>query len=110
MENQEKRKKRLDYYKNRYRLNIAGYAEKMKKKQNDLYRNDDEWREHHKDVMRQRLSTPAGKIYNRVNAFIQRHPELAYETALEAKRKYLATGYIPNYIKNDDLESENLEV
>ena len=43
------------------------------------------------------------KIYNRVNAFNRRHKDKMVETALEAKRKYLESGYIPTYIKNDDI-------
>lgn len=53
---------------------------------------------------RDRYSTPEGKIYYRVAGFNTRHPELAIETALEAKQKYLETGYIPDYIKNKDLK------
>lgn len=49
------------------------------------------------------LATPEGKIYNRVNGFNRRHPDRAIETPLEAKRKYLESGYIPDYIKRDDL-------
>ena len=54
-----------------------------------------------------RGSTPEWKIYGRVCSFNKRHPELAIETALEAKQKYLETGYIPDYVKNDDLINEN---
>lgn len=46
---------------------------------------------------------PENKIYNRVHGFNYRHPDKAIETPLEAKQKYLQWGYIPNYIKNDDL-------
>lgn len=42
---------------------------------------------------------PENKIYSRVSSFNYRHPELAVETPLEAKRKYLEYGYIPTYIK-----------
>lgn len=48
-------------------------------------------------------SKPEGKIYNRVTSFNQKHPDKMTETPMEAKRKYLETGYIPPYIKNDDL-------
>lgn len=49
--------------------------------------------------------TPQGRIYNRVTAFNQKHPDLAVETPLEAKRKYIESGgtIIPQYIKHDDL-------
>lgn len=48
-------------------------------------------------------STPEGKIYNRVCAFNHYHPDQIKETPLEAKQKYLQWGYIPDYIKSDDL-------
>lgn len=51
-----------------------------------------------------RNATPERKIYKRVSSFNRRHPDLAIETPLEAKTKYLETGYIPTYIKHDDLE------
>lgn len=54
-----------------------------------------------KQYDKQRLSTPEGKIYNRVKSYNQRHTPI--ETPMEAKQRYLATGYIPNYIKNNDL-------
>lgn len=44
------------------------------------------------------------KIYNRVAGFNKNNPEKAVETPLEAKRKYNENGYIPDYIKNDDLQ------
>lgn len=48
-------------------------------------------------------SSPEQKIYNRVGTFNYLHPDKMIETPLEARRKYFATGYIPNYIKNNDL-------
>lgn len=59
--------------------------------------------EERKEYDKKRLSTPEGKIYGRVKAFNDYHPDRKIETPLEAKKKYLETGYIPNYIKNDDL-------
>lgn len=52
--------------------------------------------------------TVEGKIYRRVMSYNQYrmyhgNPNEIYETPLEAKQKYLDSGYIPNYIKNDDL-------
>lgn len=58
-------------------------------------------REQKKDYYKQRRSTPEGKIYYRVAAYNQTHTPI--ETPLEAKKKYLDWGYIPSYIKNDDL-------
>lgn len=66
-----------------------------------------QYREEHKEEKRiydkQRYSTPEGKIYNRVHNYNRNHPNETIETPAEAKQKYLKTGYIPNYIKHDDL-------
>lgn len=48
-------------------------------------------------------STPAGKIYNRVASYNYKHADNIFETPLEAKNKYLESGYIPLYVKHDDL-------
>ena len=52
-------------------------------------------------VRAKRRAKPEGKIYKRVYAYNQTHTPI--ETPLEAKRKYLENGYIPQYIKHDDL-------
>lgn len=56
-----------------------------------------------KQYDKQKRSTPAGKIYNRVNSYNQRHPDCMIITPMEAKEMYELTGYIPYFIKNDDL-------
>lgn len=60
-------------------------------------------REEHISYLKQRRLTPEGKIYTRVTNFNRLHPNEIIETPLEAKQKYLETGYIPTYIKNNDL-------
>ena len=65
--------------------------------------NDLEYVERNRQYMRDRYNTPEGKIYDRVKGFNRRHPDLAVESPLEARNKYLSTGYIPEYIKQDDL-------
>lgn len=60
--------------------------------------------QHKKDYDKQRCSTPDGKIYYRVKSFNRRHPDSKTETPKEARQKYLETGYIPSYIKNNDLK------
>lgn len=55
------------------------------------------------ELTKKLYSTPEGKIYSRVKSFNQYHPDRIIETPMEAKQKYLETGYIPNYIKNNDL-------
>lgn len=71
------------------------------------YATNEEYREkrkvYDKQRKQQRRETPEGKIYNRVSSYNQRHPDLKIETPKEAKQKYLDTGYIPTYIKNNDL-------
>jgi len=48
-------------------------------------------------------STPEGKIYDRVKTFNRRNPDKITVTPLEAKQNYLKYGFIPDFIKNDDL-------
>lgn len=62
-----------------------------------------EHREERLEYLKKWRSTPEGKIYNRVCSFNQTHPDRMTETPKEARDKYLETGYIPSYIKNDDL-------
>lgn len=70
--------------------------------------NDNEYADRQREInklyKRRVLETPAGKIYNRVKNYNHQHPDRMTETALAAKRKYLESGYIPDYIKNDDLQ------
>lgn len=69
--------------------------------------NDNEYADRQREInklyKRRVLATPAGKIYNRVKNYNYQHPDRMIETALAAKRKYLESGYIPEYIKHDDL-------
>ena len=74
--------------------------EELLSKSNDYYK---EHKENRLDYAKQRNSTSEGKIYTRVNAFNRDHPERKLITPLEAKEMYILTGYIPNFIKNDDL-------
>lgn len=64
-----------------------------------------EWQKNHKDKMNEATkrwqSTPGGKIYTRVQKYNRYHQPV--ETPLEAKQRYLSEGYIPNYIKHDDI-------
>lgn len=46
---------------------------------------------------------PENRIYQRVTSFNHCHPDRVIETPLEAKQKYLEWGYIPDYVKSDDL-------
>lgn len=52
---------------------------------------------------KERRSTKVGKIYNRVNAYNQAHPDRKLITPAEAKEMYELTGYIPDFIKKVDL-------
>lgn len=84
--------------------NDPEYAEQRRKHYRDRYANDPEWAEHLRQYQRNKLATPEGKIYQRVRDFNRRHPDLATETPMEAKLKYLESGYIPRYIKRDDID------
>lgn len=65
--------------------------------------NSDKIKIYSKQYSKQRLSSIEGKIYNRVTSFNQKNPDRKLITPLEAKEMYLLTGYIPDFIKNDDL-------
>ena len=73
----------------------------------DIKESSKHYREEHKEEIKQYKkqdrATPAGKIYNRVHNYNYGHPDQIKETPLEAKNKYLEWGYIPDYIKNDDI-------
>lgn len=96
----------LEYYREKHKQYREANKEKHQEYCKQYYK---EYKEEHKDKLReyrkqyykQVLSTPEGKIYNRVAAFNRKH--IPIETPLEAKNKYLEYGYIPSYIKNDDL-------
>lgn len=92
----DKRIEKLEYQK-QYHKNNPDYRKKWFKKHRD------EHLEKMKLYNEQRRSTPEGKIYGRVANFNRLHPDKVIETPLEAKNKYLEYGYIPSYIKNDDL-------
>lgn len=65
-----------------------------------------EWRgknkQHYLSVARKYQSKIENRIYHRVYDYNLIH--IPIETPKEAKQKYLETGYIPIYIKNDDLK------
>lgn len=50
-----------------------------------------------------KLNTPEMRIYTRVSAFNRLHPDRIVETPLEARERYIAEGYVPDYIKNNDI-------
>lgn len=68
---------------------------------------DKQYRKDHKAerkaYVKRLLSTAEGKIYNRVTAYNHYHPDKVIETPKEARQKYIETGYVPSYIKNDDI-------
>lgn len=87
------------YMKQHYATNEE-YREKRKQHMKQYYA---EHKEEIKAQKKQRRASIEGRIYNRVTAYNINHPDLKIETPAEAKQKYLATGYIPSYIKNNDL-------
>lgn len=111
----EHRKEHLERKKIHYRLHKDEYSaysknyrnthqEELKASKKKYYENNkDKCKAHQKEYR----STIEQKIYERVKTFNRYHPDRTTETPLEAKRKYLSTGYIPDYIKNYDLIKEN---
>lgn len=91
---------------NRHRSGLVWKRDPVAYERKKKHNNNDYWnkqRESNKLSKRRALAKPEGKIYNRVKAFNNDHPDRVVETALEAKNKYIQTGYIPTYIKHDDL-------
>jgi len=104
----EKHSKYMKEYRKEHKEEIKEHCEQYRKdhrdelnnKQKEYYKNHPTER---KEYAKKWRSTPAGKIYDRVHSFNQKHPDQIKETPLEAKNKYLEWGYIPDYIKNNDL-------
>ena len=92
------RQREREKYKN------SEYAEQKRQYQRDKRANDPEWVDNKRKYGRQWISTPEGRIYSRVANFNRRHPDRAVETPMEAKLKFLESGYIPQYIKHDDID------
>jgi hypothetical protein len=88
------------YKRNMYKNNDEYREKQIKLNKDNYYKN----REHIRKYQNNKRHTPEGKIYDRVHSFNQKHPDRKIETPKEAKQKYLETGYIPIYIKNDDLK------
>ena len=90
-----------DYYKELHKKYYDEHKEELRGKHKEYYNKTKDIKSKYS---KQRNSTPEGKIYYRVSSFNRDHPDRKIETALEAKQKYLETGYIPDYVKNDDIE------
>lgn len=100
----EELKQYLSQYYQDHQEELKQYRQEHKEeKKQYLKQYCQEHKEGKKQYDKERNSTPEGKIYTRVNAFNRDHPDRKIETALEAKQKYIETGYIPDYIKSDDL-------
>ena len=107
----EWRKNPKKYYKQWWESNKEKQAEKNKKYRDshkeELQEKSKQYYQEHiierRKFDKQRNSTPERKIYIRVKTYNYYHPDKMIEAPLEAKQKYLETGYIPNYIKNNDL-------
>ena len=98
-----------DKYKTRAKKYREEHLEEVKEKKHEYYlKNADYIKEKRKkdyynnlDKINETRRKPENLIYTRVKNYNRYHQII--ETPLEAKRKYLETGYIPDYIKNDDL-------
>lgn len=87
------------------------YMQEYMREYNQQYRQRPEVKEYYrqrsqqperKAYMREYEQQPEWKVYNRVKNYNRYHTPI--ETPMEAKNKYLEYGYIPSYIKNDDLK------
>lgn len=71
----------------------------------ELYEYQKQWREKNKEQInaarREKNKKPENLVYARVYDYNRTHPMI--ETASEAKRKYLATGYVPSYINTNGI-------
>ena len=65
--------------------------------------------EYFRSYQKARLKTPKGKIYNRVAAYNKANPGKITVTPLEAVEMYEATGWVPTFVKHDDLLQNNEE-
>ena len=76
---------------------LKNWADEHREELNEYRR---EWRDKNKEVInekrRERGKKPENLVYARVYDYNRTHP--MHETASEAKRKFLATGYVPSYI------------
>ena len=98
----EKDYNRQYYEENKERLIDYQHSDKMKEYKKE-YRKEHQFELNikNKQRMKEYRFTNEYKIYYRVTNYNRNH--IPIETALEAKQKYLETGYIPSYIKNNDL-------
>lgn len=93
----ERNRKRMREY-----MRQSDVKEKVKEYRTEYYKRP-EVKERVNELNTRRNQKPERKIYNRVTNWNRTHPDEICETPLEAKQKYIETGYIPNYIKNNDL-------
>lgn len=102
--NSDHNKEYCKKYKEEHREELKEYRQRPEVKERErLYQQQPERKKYKSDWEKEFSKTPEGKIYKRVSKFNLRHPDKKIETPLEAKTKYLEWGYIPDYIKNDDL-------
>lgn len=78
-------------------------SDTKKYSQYQYFKHLDSRRAKHNEYYKNLSSTTEGRIYYRVKSYNRLHPDRKIETPMEAKNKYLEYGYIPSYIKNDDL-------
>lgn len=91
-----------DYVKEYFKDYREQHIDELNAYQKEYYQlHSEEINSRHKERYQLHRNDVDYKIYNRVASYNQRH--IPIETPLEAKTKYLQYGYIPSYIKNDDL-------
>lgn len=102
-----RKEKEKDYNRQYYEVNkerLIDYQHSDKiKEYKKAYRKEHQFELNikNKQLMKEYRFRTEYKIYYRVTNYNRNHTPI--ETPLEAKQKYIETGYIPSYIKNDDL-------
>ena len=101
------------YYKEKYRTNPEVYQMKRiewkKNHQEQVSSYVRKWRKNNLEEVRAKdriaqaakRSTPAGKIYNRVDSYNRRNNPIV--TPSEAVEMFELTGWVPTFVKHDDL-------
>lgn len=92
-------KEQLDNYSKKYHKNYYQEHKEEIKDKSRLYR-----KEHSEEINQKKVihrSKIENKIYKRVSNYNRNHTPIL--TPLEAKKMYELTGYIPDFIKNNDL-------
>ena len=107
-DHKEEAKQYRDYHKEEKKQYMKQYNQDHKEEKKQYMKPyNKQYRDSHKNELsqynKQWRSTPAGKIYDRVHSYNKYHKDRIIITPMEARDMYELTGYIPDFIKSDDL-------